>query len=123
MVKPEVTGNRDLTYSRWHRTIGDAFYMIDLDCVEWRGERGVVALIEITRFIPNDGVEICDVLTRKETEIKILDELQRKTRAPAYLVLYTPTLSTFWIFQIKDGKPKFWRAKDNEGYKTFLQNL
>jgi len=97
--------------------------MIDLDAIEWRGGRGVVAVFEIARFKPNNGIKMCDVLKRKETELKILDEIQNKLSVPAFLVFYTPTLSTFWIFRIKDGKAKFWRAEDNEGYRTFLRKL
>lgn len=97
--------------------------MIDLDCVEWRGERGVVAFIEIARFTPDDGIEMCDLLMRKETEVKILEELQTKLSVPAYLVLYTPTLSTFWIFKIENGRPIFWRAETKEGYAGFLRKL
>lgn len=123
MVKREFTGKRDPAYSLWHRTIGAPYCMIDLDSVEWRADRGIVAFIEVTRFVPDGKFSQADILNRKQFEVMLLDELQRKHKAPAYIVFYTFDLSTFWIYTIENGSPKWLKAVDKNGYTSFIRGL
>lgn len=123
MVKREFTRKRDLTYNDWHRTIGNPYCMMDLDCVEWRADRGIVAFIEVTRFVPEGKFSQSEILNRKQFEITVLDELQRKFKVPAYIVFYTHDLSTFWIYTIENGSPKWLKAVNKKDYATFIRQL
>ena len=124
MVKPDFTQKRDLTYSLWHRTIGEPYYMIDLDSVEWRGDRGIVAFIECAIFDPESQNKLYQLIDRKKIETKILYELQQLTRHPAFLVLHTPNLTTFWIFKIwNDGEVILQQAVGKEDYANWLRSL
>jgi hypothetical protein len=40
-------------YSKWHRTLSEKCYMYDLDAVEVRSGRGIVAIIETKTQYPN----------------------------------------------------------------------
>jgi len=97
--------------------------MIDIDSIEWRGNRGIVAFIETAFFNLNGKTEMWEAIERKNTEMLILDELSKLTGKPAYLVLHTPDLSTFWIFSITDGHTVFHSATDKEGYAQFIREL
>lgn len=121
MVKPEFTGKRDLSYNKWHRTIGAPYYMIDLDCVEWRSGRGTVAIIE--RTLDSTKYTQEQIVEYKQFEITVTWEIAQKLQVPAYLVFYNAQLTEFNVYTIKDNEAKFWLTMNTDQYTTFLRNL
>jgi len=118
MVKPELTGERDLTYSRWHRTLGDPYYMIDLDSIEWRSGKGVVALIETARLEA--------IVYKKKFQIKVMKELAQRLGVLAYLVLYNEELTLFEVYDLLSGPEWTSCTKKIMGrneYSDFIKNL
>jgi len=118
MVKPELTGERDLSYSRWHRTLGDSYYMIDLDSIEWRSGKGVVALIETARLQA--------IVYKKKFQIKVMKELAQRLGVPAYLVLYNDELTLFEVYDLLSGSEWSSCTKKVMGrneYSNFIKNL
>jgi len=118
MVKPERTGERDLTYSRWHRTLGDPYYMIDLDSIEWRSGKGIVALIETARFEA--------MVYKKKFQLKVLKELAERIGAPAFLVLYNDELTFFEVYNLLSAHE--WslctkKIMNRDEYSRFIKNL
>ena len=118
MVKPERTGERDLTYSRWHRTLGDPYYMIDLDSVEWRSEKGIVAVIETARFEA--------MVYKKEFQLKVLRELAERIGVPGFLVLYNDELTFFEVYDLLSAPEWSSCTKEvmnRDEYSYFIKNL
>jgi hypothetical protein len=78
MSREERSGSRDLTFSRWHRTLPDFCTCIDLDFLEYCQRcRRPLALIEIARG--HHG------MVKPTTVLKALADL---AGIAAYLVLY-----------------------------------
>lgn len=89
MSKSEITGKRDLTYSRWHRADSISRYvgtekaqeltMTDVDCVEY----------DYTGMYPVGLIETAqDNGKQDEKYIKPFRRLAETVKVPAYLVLY-----------------------------------
>lgn len=81
MSRDERYGNRDLTFSRWHRyALPDRVTAIDLDMVEYCQRcRMPLCLIETARDVGQD---------RKNTIV--MRELARSANVVAICILYTP---------------------------------
>jgi hypothetical protein len=121
MVKQEYTGKRDLSYNLWHRTIGDSYYMIDLDCVEWRSNRGVVAILERSLDMQSGALE--QIIEEKRFELTVYSQVARKLEVPAYLVFYNEGLTTFKVFMIQNENAKFWKTMNDIEYTNFIKGL
>lgn len=119
MVKGEITGKRDLSYSKWHRTIGNKYYMIDFDSVEWRNGRGIVALIECAL----NRTTSLQTLQNKKFEFKVYTEASREMRAPAYLVIHNFEMTWFEVYKIINEKAIPWRKMQRKEYEEFIKNL
>lgn len=93
MTKPEFTNNRDLRYSHWHREALPGWcYATDLDWIEWRSDKGIVAFLETKmngRLSP--------------FQQKVYAELERITGIPAFYVSYDKQLTVFTVTRISDG--------------------
>jgi len=121
MVKPEYTGKRDLSYNKWHRTIGDSYYMIDLDCVEWRSNKGTVAIIE--RALDMQKYPLEQIIEYKKFELTVASEIAEKLKVPAYLVFYNPQLTEFKIYIIQQNNAQFYKTMNDTDYADFLRKL
>lgn len=78
MSKDERYGVRDLTYSRWHRTLDDSLHWIDLDAVEYCSLcKEPLVLIELAHDI-GQTFKATTVMTRLATRADL----------PAFLVFY-----------------------------------
>lgn len=118
MVKEEQTGERDLTYSRWHRTLPNYCYMVDLDAIEWRIERGIVAFIELAKSQA--------IVYKKKFQLKVIQELAKKSGVPAFLVLYNDELSLFEVYDLLSAPE--WsscnkKVLNRDEYSSFIKNL
>lgn len=121
MVKEERHNTRDLSYSNWHRTLPDFCYMIDLDSIEWRSNRGIVAFVEVA--LRDEKQTIDQQLETKTFEITILTELSQKLAVPSYIVFYNESLTTFNIYLVKDQQCKHLATSGRNEYSWFIQNL
>jgi len=122
MVKEERTEKRDLRYSKWHRTLGNPYYMMDLDCVEWRSGRGVVAIIE--KAIRTHDQLLQELIKNKEWEMKVMLEIATKLEIPAYVVYHEKDLSQFYVLEVKNSEQKpTWRVMAKEEYSEFIRTL
>lgn len=79
MSRQERYGDRDLTFSAWHRTLSNDCTAIDVDFLEYcRYCRTPLALIEIARDVGQET---------KPTSV--LAKLGERADVPVYCVLYT----------------------------------
>ena len=123
MVKPEFTGKRDLTYNLWHRTVGDQYYMLDVDCLEWRNGRGIVAIIERGLYNSESNYSKEAIIRFKRFELKVVTELSQKLKVPAYLTFYNIELSEFDVYQIQSEQALHFKKMNVEEYSNFIRNL
>ena len=112
MVRPEVTGERPLEYSQWHRRHAPSWcYCTDLDFIEWRSGRGIVAVMEVKR----GGACLTGF------QLKVLKELSEKLGVPAYLIRHNEDLTEFRVEQLH---PEHWtRTMNSHQYREFLASL
>jgi hypothetical protein len=124
-TKTEKTGERSSAYSLWHRSLGPDFYAVDIDFVEYRADRGIVAFIAISgkctdeKHIINSKQYIWE---RTKLERKILIELSDKINVPAFLVLHSEDLSVFHVHNLKDSQNTF-KVMNLEEYSNFIKSL
>lgn len=119
MVKDERTNKRDLIYSNWHRTIGDIYYTLDFDYVEWRNGRGIVAIIECAL----NHTTSQQLLQAKKFEFKVYTEASRKLHVPAYFVIYDKLLVLFEVYKIEHETAIPWKKMNLEEYTEFIRTL
>ena len=110
MVRKEITGERDLTYSKYHRTLSNKCYYSDLDGIEYRYGRGIVALIELKLWYGKLG----------RHQPNVMDDFKLNTPYPLYVVWYTKP--------IKDFKVLNWRTKEEcvmsePEYREWIESL
>lgn len=124
-TKSEKTGNRPDEYSLWHRTLGPEYYSVDIDYVEYRKERGIVAFIatsgecEDERHIINSKKYIWE---RTKLERDILNQLANKFGVPALFVIHTKGLTIFHVHDINQGLRSY-KSMDKNQYETFIKSL
>jgi hypothetical protein len=132
-----MTNLRDLTYSKWHRTLGRGCYAMNLDWIEYRRSPfeglKIVALIEDK--IDCDEMSLTDpnfplknnLPHWRATQKPIMTEMSRKLGVPAYLVLHTACESNSciknWIFKVEDLKTGEVSIMNEEGYRNFIESL
>ncbi len=143
-VKKETTGERDLKYSRWHRTLPENCLAMDIDWVEWRDDKPK-ALIEVSKINPETVGPSEDpykktlyyVLRRTYFQRKCLLYIANKLNIPAFIVVYDDELKNFLVCKIdEDLNKKNWKYSKphdvdklklkfytQEQYKEWLINL
>jgi hypothetical protein len=87
MVKPEYTGERDLTYSRWHRTLRRDLYVSDIDYIEYKPPGIPVAVVETKKV----GTRLEDI--QRYLYITIGDGL----KIPSFFVQYNADCTYFIV--------------------------
>ena len=101
MSRHERRGERDLTYSKWHRSLTDDCTAIDVDMVEYsRCCNTPLALVETCRLVHE-----CQ-LSRKKTNV--LRQLGIAAKLPVYLVFYVVNETTGLIeqFLVRRERPR-----------------
>lgn len=119
MSRDEKYGNRDLTYSKWHRRLDDFLDWIDIDCCEYCHNpkcREPLALIELAQDVGQSF---------KATTV--MRKLALKATLPAFLVFYKKgddfTLIT--RFRVKQVSPA-WSDEimmSPDDYADFLRKI
>ena len=102
-IKQEKTGIRPSEYSKWHRELGPEFLAVDIDYVEYRNDKGIVALIDVTGNMEDERHIINSkqyIWNRTVVQRKILSHLSKTLGVPAYFVLHTKDLKTFHIHDL-----------------------
>ncbi len=84
MSRWERSRNRDLSFSHWHRSLGDDEAMIDIDCVEY--DRATSLPLSITETAYNNG---------KRKPSTVSQNTARLLSIPCNTILYT-TGDTIW---------------------------
>ena len=113
MSKREITGKRPLNYSRFHREqLPPWCYMTDLDSIEWRDSRGIVALIETA-----DIHSRCD----RRWQMNVIRELSCRADIPAYFVRYDQECRIFLVERI--DRLGFQKVMDRNQYIKFIREL
>ena len=110
MVKKEGTGIRRLEYSRWHRTISPKCYLTDLDAVEYRYGRGIVALMEIK----SQHSELSDF------QIDVFNDLEKNTPYPLYIVWYESPMDRFRVLNYRTEEESM---MSNQEYQKWVESL
>lgn len=112
MSRTEITGVRDLTFSRWHRTLSDDFTYIDLDYVAYcRRCRSPLALIEMSTD-PNKTFTV----TRKLAEAAGIQ---------AWLLIYTKENETIGSIRMRPISPALGDMADvgRTGFMSWRRRL
>jgi len=98
MVSEEITGNRDLKYSLWHRVssghLSDRCKAINIDFLEIRDGKPV-AFIEIAETkLPLEAYPF----RYKYYHAKILSTLKKMSGIPGYIVIHNDDLKRFKVY-------------------------
>jgi hypothetical protein len=113
----------DADYSQMHRTISGA-YAIDIDQVEWRADRGIVAIICTTGNL-NDKYHILNakprIWERTKFERMIATEIASKLNVPAFYVIHTKDLSCFHVHNLANISE--FTELSQESYKIWVSIL
>jgi hypothetical protein len=115
---------QDELYSNWHRSLGKELYVINIDCVEYRIGRGIVAFIAVTgrcqdeNHIINSKKYIWE-RTKLEREIMVL--LAAQFNVPSYYVIHDIKLSIFHVHKCEDLNR--FKAMNADEYARFIRAL
>jgi len=121
--KREGTGIRSLAYSKFRRGLQDPntptserLYMTDIDDLEWRKDRGIVAFIETKHG--KAGINTW--------QARVLRELSELTRRPSYLVAYQtddPDEENIVSFEVTNLASNIAVSMTRAEYRSFLRLL
>lgn len=123
-VKPEVTGIKEISYNIWHRELGQGYLDFDVNFVEYRNNRGIVALINVTANLEDEShLENSKeaIWSRSDLEREVLTEIANAIEVPAYYVIHTDDLQVFHVYELPDLKD--FERMNQEEYTEFVQNL
>ena len=124
-VKQEKTGKRPSKYSEWHRSLGREYLAVDIDYVEYRIGRGIVAFIDVTGEMEDEGHIINSkkyIWKRTTIQRKILSTLSKALGVPSYFVLHTKDMAMFYVYDLSDINEQPRRMTGSE-YANFVKNL
>ena len=124
-VKQEKIGKRPSEYSEWHRTLGCEYLTADIDYVEYRIGRGIVALIDVTGEMEDEGHLLNSkkyIWARTKMQREILSTMSKALGVPAFFVLHTKGLTVFHVYNLADTEEKPQRMTCAE-YTNFVKKL
>lgn len=124
-VKQEKTGKRPSEYSQWHRLLGREYLAVDIDYVEYRTGRGIVALIDVTGEMEDERHLLNSkkyIWARTEIQREILSTMSKALGVPAFFVLHTKGMTIFHVYDLSDIMEKPLRMSCAE-YTSFVKSL
>ena len=124
-TKMEKTGERNSDYSSWHRTLGREYLAVDIDFVEYRQNRGIVAFLAVTGRLKDEKHRMNSkrfIWKRTAIERQIMTELSSKTGVPAFFTIHNNDFSIFHVHNLAEDLSKFERMNQNE-YGEFIKLL
>ena len=113
------------SYTEWHHTLGEQYYRTDIDHVEFRSNRGIVALIDTTARFKDEAHLINSkpyVWERSGMQREILTSTSKALGVPAYFVLHTDDLTIFHVHDLSRPLIEY-TAMDEPTYRKFIMNL
>jgi len=115
MTKPEYSGVRDLTYNRWHRTIGSECIATNIDWVEVRYGK-IKAIIE-DKDDRSKGIP--------SWQLRIMTEVAQSLGVPLYIVFHNCTYKpeAEWQFRVLNFEANKSVIMSKEEYIKFLKRL
>ena len=116
MVRPEITGTRDLAYSLAHRTWGDLIYTLDLDYVEFKyvNHKAIpVALVE-TKLMGN---------YMTEPQKGIYDYMATGLKLPWFFVQYKADMSRLRVRPMNDLARNYLKETTNMNQEQWVHTL
>lgn len=124
MTREEKTGIRVSDYSLFRRKFGSEFLTTDLDFVEYRNDRGIVALIDVTANMKDEfHLMNCKRFIWRRTEFQrmILLNISKALKIKAYFVLHTTDLSIFHVHTLPNIED--FVKMDKNSYTNFIKSL
>ncbi len=124
-MKLEKTNSRQSPYNDWHRNLGQECYAIDIDWIEYRTNKGIVAIICTTGKLKDNNHIINSkpmIWTRTELERKIIKEIATKLNVPGYYVIHSEDLTEFHVHNLREDLKNYIRMGQKE-YTDFIKNL
>jgi hypothetical protein len=124
-VKQEKIAKRPSEYSEWHRTLGSEYLTADIDFVEYRRDRGIVAIIDVTGEMEDEGHLFNSkkyIWERTRMQRNILSTISKALNVPAYFVLHTKGMTLFHVYDLSDSTEKPNRMT-REQYTDFVKHL
>jgi len=111
-VKLEGSLYRELIFSTWHRSLRSDCYMYDLDVIEVRPKKGIVALCEVKSEHASLNID--------KHFFKVAVELYNKIGVPFIFIRYNNDLSKFKVRRINQQR---WEEMPHEEMKKYIENL
>ena len=124
-IKGEKTGERDLSYSLFRRTVGRKMYSIDIDMVEYRQDRGIVGFFAVTGRCRSEQHILNSkrfIWKRTKLEREILSTLSKSVNAPAFFVIHDNDLSIFHVHDLSKPLDEY-TYMDRDKYTEFIRSL
>lgn len=124
-VKQEKIAKRPSEYSEWHRTLGAEYLTADIDFVEYRRDRGIVAIIDVTGEMEDEGHLYNSkkyIWARTRMQRNILSAISKALNVPAYFVLHTKGMTLFHVYDLSDSTETPTRMTC-EQYAAFVKKL
>jgi hypothetical protein len=127
-TKPARFPETASAYSLWHRSkIFEGCFTVDVDYVEFRNGRGVVALICVTSRL-NDVQHMDNsksmIFERSKAERRQLWFLSSSAGVPAYYVIHLTDLTVFDVYRVfEDGELHDFLRMDRDRYVQFIRGL
>lgn len=124
-TKTEKTGRRPDAYSLWHREFGSEYYSVDVDYIEYRKGRGIVAFIAVSGECVDEGHILNSkkyIWERTKLERQILTDLSKQCNVPAFFVVHTTDLSLFHVHNLNQDLSKYNKMSKDE-YEKFIKSL
>ena len=102
-TRAEVTGIRPSTWSRWHRHALPAWaFCCDIDALEIRANRGIVAIIEIGEIdgLPTEA-RLRGIVATKSLQLRAIEEVGRALSVPYLFALISRTLPRVAVLDVQ----------------------
>ena len=120
MVRPEYSGERDLTYSKWHRTLSNKCCATNVDFIEARYKNSQLVIVAILEEKDYRG-------GLRGFQKDIIVRIANALNVPAYLVRHNakefPQDTTKWIFDITNLITHETYKLNEISYRNFIENL
>lgn len=124
-TKTEKTGQRNSAYSLWHRSLGAEFLAVDIDFVEFRKGKGIVAFLAVTGECVDENHIINSkrfIWQRTQLEREILITLSSKVNVPSYFVIHNNSLTIFHVHDLSKDLTNYTKMNSEE-YASFIKRL
>lgn len=118
-------------YAEWRRNQDHSSWFTDIDYVEYRDDRGVVAFLEVTGKFKNEQNMLAGMpkmRLRLERRIEVFKQIASALGVPYYLIVHDINVSVFHVYTIlyddgSEGNLNEYKRMTPEQHKKFIQAL